>query len=74
MREGVKYLPQLKVDLLFVTLNKAEKDYSPSTLYEDYSISDKLFHWQSQSNTAESSSTGQRYINHEKEGSKVLLL
>ncbi len=73
MREGVKYLPQLKVDLLFVTLNKAEKDYSPSTLYEDYSISDKLFHWQSQSNTAESSSTGQRYINHEKEGSKVLL-
>ena len=43
VREGVKYLPDLNIDILFVTLNKLEKDYSPSTLYRDYSISDTLF-------------------------------
>ncbi len=73
IREGVKYLPNKKVDLLFVTLNKSEKDYSPTTLYDDYSINENLFHWQSQSTTSVGSSTGQRYINHEKMGSKVLL-
>ena len=30
-------------------MNKSEKDFSPSTMYEDYAINDKLFHWQSQS-------------------------
>jgi hypothetical protein len=73
VREGVKYLPDLNIDILFVTLNKLEKDYSPSTLYRDYSISDTLFHWQSQSTTSESSRTGQRYINHKATGGKILL-
>ena len=73
VREGVKYLPDLNIDILFVTLNKLEKDYSPSTLYRDYSISHTLFHWQSQSTTSESSKTGQRYINHKALGSRILL-
>ena len=73
VREGVKWLPDQKLDVLFVTLNKAEKDYSPSTMYNDYSISDTLFHWQSQSTTAEHSATGQRYIHHKERGSHVLL-
>ena len=73
VREGVKYLPDLNIDILFVTLNKLEKDYSPSTLYRDYSISDTLFHWQSQSTTSESSRTGQRYINQKTNGGKILL-
>ena len=64
VREGVKWLPERKLDVLFVTLNKADKDYSPTTMYNDYSINDWLFHWQSQSTTAENSSTGQRYIHH----------
>lgn len=42
-------------------------------MYNDYSISDTLFHWQSQSTTSEESPTGQRYIHHRKMGSKVLL-
>jgi len=29
-----------------LTLNKSEKDYSPSTMYQDYSINEELFHWQ----------------------------
>jgi hypothetical protein len=73
VREGVKWLPEKKLDVFFVTLNKADKDYSPTTMYNDYSISESLFHWQSQSTTAEQSSTGQRYIHHVERGSKVLL-
>lgn len=73
VREGVKWLPDKQLDVLFVTLNKADKDYSPTTMYNDYSISESLFHWQSQSTTAENSPTGQRYIHHKERGSKVLL-
>lgn len=73
VREGVKYLPDKKIDIFFITLNKSDRDYSPSTMYNDYSINDILFHWQSQSTTSESSATGQRYINHNKLDSKILL-
>ena len=73
VREGVKWLPDKQLDVFFVTLNKADKDYSPTTMYNDYSINESLFHWQSQSTTAETSSTGQRYIHHKERGSKVLL-
>lgn len=73
VREGVKWLPEKKIDIFFITLNKSNKDYSPSTMYEDYSINQELFHWQSQSTTSSLSATGQRYINHRKNGSRVLL-
>ena len=73
VREGVKWLPEKNLDVFFVTLNKSDKDYSPTTLYDDYSINEWLFHWQSQSTTAEKSKTGQRYIHHRDIGSKVLL-
>ena len=64
VREGVKWLPEKQLDVFFVTLNKADKDYS---------INESLFHWQSQSTTAENSATGQRYIHHREKGSRVLL-
>lgn len=73
VREGVKWLPEKKLDVFFVTLNKSDKDYSPTTMYNDYSINEKLFHWQSQNATADISPTGQRYIHHREQGSKVLL-
>ena len=73
VREGVKWLPEIQTDVFFVTLNKSDKDYSPTTMYNDYSINSELFHWQSQSTTAENSPTGQRYIHHKEKGSKVLL-
>ena len=73
VREGVKWLPEKQLDVFFVTLNKADKDYSPTTMYKDYSINESLFHWQSQSTTAENSATGQRYIHHREKGSRVLL-
>ncbi|MGF1572423.1 MAG: DUF3427 domain-containing protein [Sumerlaeia bacterium] len=73
-REGVKYLPNYGMDLLFVTLSKTADRFSPTTMYEDYAISRELFHWQSQSTTSVGSETGRRYREHEKLGSKVLLL
>jgi hypothetical protein len=73
MREGVVYVPSLPADVLFITLNKTEAEYSPSTMYEDYAISDELFHWQSQSTTSAASPTGQRYIHHCERGSEILL-
>ncbi len=74
VREGVKWLADKKTDVLFVTLNKSDKDYSPTTMYKDYSISETLFHWQSQSTTGEESPTGKRYINHKEKGEQNLLL
>ena len=73
LREGVKYFKDKKTDVLLITLNKADKDYSPTTLYNDYAISSSLFHWQSQSTTNADSTTGQRYIHHKEQGGKVLL-
>lgn len=73
VREGVKWLPDKKIDVFFITLNKSDKDYSPTTMYQDYSINETLFHWQSQSTTNAEGKVGQRYINHHKNGSKVLL-
>ncbi len=72
-RQGVEWIEDKNVDVFFVTLNKADKEYSPTTMYNDYSIDENYFHWQSQSTTSSTSPTGQRYINHQKRGSKVLL-
>lgn len=72
-REGVKYFEDKKIDIFFITLNKSDKDFSPSTLYEDYAINESLFHWQSQSTTSVESTTGQRYINHVAKGSKIAI-
>lgn len=71
--EGVKYLKAKKTDVLFTTLNKSDKFYSPTTAYNDYSISEWLFHWQSQSTTPDTSVTGTRYRTHEKTGDQILL-
>ncbi|WP_054026568.1 DUF3427 domain-containing protein [Bacillus sp. FJAT-28004] len=72
-REGVKYFESKKTDIFFITLNKSDKDFSPSTLYEDYAINERLFHWQTQSRTSEESNTAQRYIHHKKLGNRIVL-
>ncbi|HQR08043.1 MAG TPA: DUF3427 domain-containing protein, partial [Gemmatales bacterium] len=73
LREGVLHVPQIKTDLLFVTLDKTEEDYSPTTMYKDYAINESLFQWQSQSTTSEQSPTGQRYIRHRSTSNTILL-
>jgi superfamily II DNA or RNA helicase len=72
-REGVIWAEASASDLLLITLNKSDEDYSPTTRYEDYPISPVLLHWESQSQIATASPTGQRYINHVARGSKVIL-
>lgn len=73
-REGVKYIEELNLDVFFITLNKSDKLFKESTMYEDYAINEELFHWQSQSRTTVTSATGKRYINMKANKSKVLLL
>lgn len=80
IREGVKYLDHANsdtvtkpTDIFLVTLNKSQKEFSDTTLYEDYSIDRHLFHWQSQSTTTPESKTGQRYLSQRETGGIVLL-
>jgi hypothetical protein len=72
-REGVLHMPAAKTDAFFITLHKTEDAYSPTTMYEDYAVSDRLFHWQSQSTTSVDSPTGQRYIRQRSMGYTPLL-
>ena len=70
---GVIHFKKKKTDIFFVDLNKTEKNYSATTMYNDYAISEKLFHWQSQSTTPVHGKTGQRYLTHVETGHNVLL-
>jgi Domain of unknown function (DUF3427) len=72
-REGTKWDASSQCGIFFVTLAKSEKYYSPTTLYRDCAISPELFHWESQSTTSDTSPTGERYTNHWRDGSHVLL-
>lgn len=73
-REGVRWLPQARVDLLAFTLDKTSGQFSPTTRYRDYAISRELLHWESQSGTRADSPTGRRYQTHVSTGSTVLLM
>nr|WP_230415863.1 DUF3427 domain-containing protein [Micromonospora tarapacensis] len=73
LREGVKWLPDAKADIFFVTLVKSAQHYSPTTMYADRAVTDTLFQWESQSTTSSASATGQRYIHHVSRGSTVHL-
>jgi hypothetical protein len=73
VQSGVLPIMDKKTDVFFITLNKNEKDYSPTTMYNDYAINETLFHWQSQASTRVDSKTAQRYINHKNMGQTILL-
>lgn len=74
IQTGVYQCKRHATDLLFVTLEKSEKDYSPTTLYNDYAISATRFHWESQSNCHDATSTGRRYIDAKRGGTNRILL
>lgn len=69
---GVFKCDRHRCDVLFVTLEKDEKDFTPTTLYNDYPMSQRRFHWESQGNTRLESATGRRYRNPP-EGWRILL-
>ena len=70
---GTQYLHENKIALVFVSTNKSDKDYSPSTLYQDYAISERQFHWQSKHDVRMQSNDGQRIIHQRENGWKYLL-
>ncbi len=72
-REGVAENKILKTELLFIDLVKSENDFSPTTLYNDYAISETVFHWQSQNATTSDKGKGLSYINHLEKKKKILL-
>ena len=70
---GVFNLPEHNATLLFVTLNKSEKDFSPSTQYNDYLINEEYFHWQSQNTDSHNNKGGRRYTEQVQTKNKIIL-
>lgn len=59
---GILKLPEERRELLFVTLDKSGRDFSPTTRYRDYAISRELFHWETQGIASVSAESGRRYL------------
>lgn len=72
-REGVVNIKNINAELLFVTLKKTEKQFSPTTRYHDYAISENLFHWQSQNSARPDIGKGLSYLNHKKNNKSIIL-
>lgn len=70
---GVFNLPKHNATILFVTLNKSEKDFSPSTQYNDFLMNEEYFHWQSQNTDSHTNNGGRRYTEQAKKNSKIIL-
>ncbi len=69
---GVFNIEELNTELFFVTLNKSDKDFSASTMYDDYVVSETQFHWKSQ-NTDTHQGRGRRFVEQARNKRKFLL-
>lgn len=71
---GVGWLtfPKIKTFASLVTFQKTEKEFSPSTMYQDYPVSRELLHWETQGQTSQASSAGQNLIHHQERGYTML--
>lgn len=58
---GVLPLPNRKIELLFVTLDKSQ-GYHDRISYHDYAISSERFHWQTQNSAGPDTPGGRRYL------------
>jgi len=65
---GLLRLPDSKRELLFVTLDKSGKRFSPAIRYRDYAISSDRFHWETQNVASVARPSGQRYIDSPRNG------
>jgi len=72
-REGVAENTKINTELLFIDLIKSESDFSPSTLYQDFAMSETLFHWQTQNSARPDLGRGLSYVNHIDSGKIILL-
>ncbi|HSI82420.1 MAG TPA: DUF3427 domain-containing protein, partial [Candidatus Methylacidiphilales bacterium] len=69
---GVLHFKAIKTYVALVTFQKTEKEFSPSTMYQDYPISRDLLHWETQASTSQTSDTGQNLIHHAERGYTML--
>lgn len=60
VQTGLHNIKPLKLQLLFVTLDKKE-GFHERIAYHDYAISPELFHWQSQNNAGPETASGRIY-------------
>jgi hypothetical protein len=72
-REGAAENKKLNTEILFINLLKSEENFSPTTMYDDYAISETLFHWQSHNAYGPDTNKGLSYINHIEINKKILL-
>jgi len=72
-REGIAENIELNTELLFINLIKSEENFSPTTMYDDYAISETLFHWQSQNSSRPDIGKGLSYVRHQENDKKILL-
>jgi hypothetical protein len=72
-REGAAENKSLNTEILFINLIKSEEDFSPTTMYDDYAISETLFHWQSHNAYRPDKGKGLSYIEHVANDKKILL-
>ena len=69
---GVFDFKDFNTEVFFVTLNKSDKDFSPTTQYDDYLISERKFHWQSQ-NIDSHQGRGSRFVEQSKNHKRFIL-
>ena len=69
---GVFDFKNFNTEVFFVTLNKSDKDFSPTTQYDDYLISERKFHWQSQ-NIDSHQGRGSRFVEQSKNHKRFIL-
>ena len=72
-REGVVAIKSNNCEILFVTLQKTMKKFSPTTLYHDYAVNEVLFHWQSQNAARPDLGRGLSYVQQKSTGKKIIL-
>lgn len=72
-REGAAENKDLNTEILFINLIKSEENFSPTTMYDDYAISETLFHWQSHNAYGPETTKGVSYIKHLEINKKILL-
>jgi len=69
---GIMSVEDRNTELLWVTLNKSDKDFSPSTQYKDLALDENLFQWQSQ-NSASHAGSGKRYVEQPTSHRRIIL-
>jgi len=69
---GVIHIESIKVYLHLVTFKKEDRDFAPTTRYQDYLISRNRLHWESQASTTQTTATGQNYLHFKERGYTIL--